>query len=109
MSLPNQAVRDLKALINLQTDGVVLQGHFEQGLSSMKEGSVDGFCFLSELNGVSILSASHHEGQVDSKVANIFGNSSLKGSTGCQPRPRHPHDSGKREKADAGSESTPRI
>ena len=109
MSLSNQAMRDLEALVKLQTDGVVLQGYFEQGASSLKEDSVDGFYLLSELNGVSILSVSQHKGQVDSKVANILGNSSVKSSAGCQPRPRHPFDSSKRKKADAGSESTPRI
>ena len=98
MSLSNQAMRDLEALVKLQTDGVVLQGYFEQGASSLKEDSVDGFYLLSELNDVSILSVSQHKGQVDSKVANILGNSSVKSSAGCQPRPHHPYDSGKGKK-----------
>ena len=80
-----------------------------QGLSSPKDDTLEGFRLYSDLEGMSIFPVSQHTGQVDSKVANILGNSSVQSSTECQPRPRQPHASGKRQKSDAVSVLKPSI
>lgn len=74
--------------------------------SSLKDDRLEDFRLLSELKGMDILLESQHTKQVDSKDADILGNSSAQSSAGCQPRLR-PHASGKRENFDAGSVSTP--
>ena len=70
---------------------------------------MEGLYFLSGLKGMNILPVSQHNVKVDSKVPNVLDSSSMESSAGCQPRPRQPHASGKRKKADAGSVSTPSI